>query len=116
MYKPGANRILIGAEAVIDKDSASGLLAKEVGADIFIMATDVEGVYLNWKTKSQRLLRTVTPGELRQYVFPSGSMKPKVEAACQFVEETGKKAVIGSLQDIEQLLDGRAGTLVQLSE
>jgi carbamate kinase len=99
-------------EAVIDKDLASELLAREVGADLFVIATDVDGVYVEWGTPQQRKLTWVTPQELRRYPFPAGSMGPKVAAAAQFVEKTGRRAAIGSLQDIAEIVAGTAGTNV----
>ena len=113
MYKPENGNRLTGVEAVIDKDFASGLLAQEIEADIFVMATDVNGVYLDWGKPSARLVRTRTPGQLRRHTFPAGSMGPKVEAACAFVEKTGKQAAIGSLASIEAIVEGDAGTLVR---
>jgi carbamate kinase len=112
MYLPGADRILVGVEAVIDKDFATELLAREVGADVFVMATDVDGVYVGWGTPEQRRLGRVTPSELRELPFAAGSMGPKVEAAARFVETTGKRAAIGGLAEIEAILDGNAGTQV----
>jgi carbamate kinase len=99
-------------EAVIDKDLASELLAREVDADLFIMATDVDGVYDGWGTPDQRRLDRVTPDELRRRDFAAGSMGPKVDAAARFVEATGRPAAIGSLGDIEEIVRGRAGTTV----
>jgi carbamate kinase len=113
MYLPDRERTLTGVEAVIDKDFASALLAKDIGADLFVMATDVQGVYLDWGTPDARLLEKTTPGELKTYPFPAGSMGPKVEAACQFVEETGKRAAIGALADIQAIVSGDAGTQVR---
>ena len=78
---PGEERTLGGVEAVIDKDFASELLAREVDADLFVMATDVDGVYADWGTPEQRRLERVTPAELRAYAFAAGSMGPKVDAA-----------------------------------
>jgi len=103
---------LSGVEAVIDKDLATALLAQEVGADLYVMATDVDGVYTNWGTPDQRRLGRVTPEELRGIQFPAGSMGPKVEAAARFVEATGGRAAIGGLGDIEQIVNGTAGTQV----
>jgi carbamate kinase len=111
-WVPGQGRTLGGVEAVIDKDFASELLAREVEADLFVMATDVDGVYSGWGTPGQRHLDQVTPAELRAMEFPAGSMGPKVEAAARFVEATGKRAAIGSLEDIEKIVDGAAGTNV----
>jgi len=113
MYLPDKERTLTGVEAVIDKDFASALLAKDIGADLFVMATDVQGAYLNWGTPDARLIRESTPGDLKNYPFPAGSMGPKVEAACQFVEETGKRAAIGALGDIRAIVAGDAGTQVR---
>jgi carbamate kinase len=114
MYEPGTHRTLAGTEAVIDKDLASELLAREVGADLFVIATDVDGIYLDWGKPEQRRLGRVTPDELRTYEFPAGSMGPKVDAAIHFVETTGKRAVIGSLKDIDRIVTGEAGTIVSL--
>ena len=112
MYEAGKDRWLAGIEAVIDKDLASELLARELGADLFVIATDVDGVYLDWGKPAQRKLNRVTIQELRANPFPAGSMGPKVDAAIHFVEKTGKRAAIGSLQDIEKIVAGEAGTNV----
>jgi len=106
---PGA---LMGVEAVIDKDLASELLAEDVHADLFVMATDVDGVYLEWGTPRQRRLDRVVPEELAGYQFAAGSMGPKVEAAARFVAKTGGRAAIGSLADIAGIIAGTAGTNV----
>lgn len=110
MYLPDGTRTLVGVEAVIDKDLASELLARELDADLFVMATDVKGVYLDWGKPEQRLLSRATPAEMKKYNFASGSMGPKVDAAVKFVEATGKRAAIGSLEDIEKIVRGEAGT------
>jgi carbamate kinase len=112
MFLPDGQRTLVGVEAVIDKDLASQLLAREVGADLFVMATDVDGVYTGWGTPQQRKLDRVTPSELRQLPFAAGSMGPKVEAAIRFVETTGNRAAIGGLSEIEAIVAGEAGTQV----
>ena len=111
MYR--ADGSLVGAEVVIDKDRASAVLAREVDADLFVMATDVPGVYADWGTSRHRLIRRTHPAELRTLRFAGGSMGPKVEAAIAFVEETGHRAAIGSLEEIEQIVAGYAGTLVE---
>lgn len=103
---------LVGAEAVIDKDLASSLLASSLDADHFVIATDVEGIYMGWRTPQQRLIRKATPAFLRTISFAKGSMQPKVEAVCRFVEKTGKTAAIGSLEHIEEILRGHSGTQV----
>lgn len=111
---PGS-RLLHGVEAVIDKDLCAGLLARELAADCLIIATDVAAVYIDWGLPSQQALGKVTPRALANHSFPAGSMGPKVAAACRFVNETGKRAVIGSLEDIEAMLTegmGSAGTQI----
>jgi carbamate kinase len=112
MFEPGAERTLTGVEAVIDKDLASELLAREVDADLFVMATDVDGVYTGWGTPEQHRLETVRPAALRKLPFPAGSMGPKVDAAARFVEATGGRAAIGALEDIAGIIEGHAGTQV----
>ena len=111
-YLPDGTRTLVGSESVIDKDLASELLARELGADLFVMATDAPGVYAEWGTPQQRLLHDVTPEELERHEFAAGSMGPKVEAAIRFVRSTGNRAAIGSLEEIEQIVAGEAGTSV----
>jgi carbamate kinase len=111
-WVPGEQRKLGGVEAVIDKDLASELLAREVEADLFVMATDVDGVYEHWGTAEQQRLDDVTPAEIRRRHFAAGSMGPKVDAAVRFVEATGKRAAIGSLADIERIVEHGAGTSV----
>jgi carbamate kinase len=110
VYDAGGS--LVGAEVVIDKDRASAVLAREVEADLLVMATDVPGVYADWGTSKHRLLQQATASELRALRFASGSMGPKVDAAIAFVEETGGRAAIGSLQEIGDIVAGRAGTTV----
>jgi carbamate kinase len=102
--------VVVGVEAVIDKDLASELLAEDLSADLFLMATDVDGVYLHWGSPEQRRLGQVTPEELAGYEFAAGSMGPKVEAASRFVAKTGRRAAIGSLADITGIVAGTAGT------
>jgi carbamate kinase len=112
MYEAGKERHLVGVEAVIDKDLASSLLARDLEADLFVMATDVDGVYVDWGTPDQRRIDRVSPDELRAYSFPAGSMGPKVDAAAEFASSTGRRAAIGSLTEIEGLVAGTAGTNV----
>jgi carbamate kinase len=107
-----AGRRLVGIEAVIDKDLASALLAADLKADALAIVTDVDGVYEGWGTADQRRIDRATPAELSSSEFAEGSMGPKVRAACQFVEETGGKAVIGSITDTQAMLRGQAGTTV----
>ena len=112
MYARGEERRLVGVEAVIDKDLASSLLARELGADLYVMATDVDGVYLDWGTPNQKRIDRATPPELDGIDLPAGSMGPKVAAATEFVTATGKRAAIGSLEQIDSLVDGSGGTQV----
>ena len=101
---------LEGVEVVIDKDRASSLLAFELDADLLIMATDTDGVYTDWGGDSQKIISKTTAEEIGQYTFDKGSMGPKVEAACNFVERSGQRAVIGSLNDLKKMVDSLAGT------
>ena len=101
-----------GVEAVIDKDLASALLAIDLRVDTLVLATDVDAVYEGYGTPAARPIGQATPSGLRSHEFAAGSMSPKVEAACRFVERTGARAVIGSLDQIDELLSGRAGTQV----
>jgi carbamate kinase len=103
---------LRGVEAVIDKDLASALLADQLGADMLVIATDVDGVYVDWGSAHSRRLGAVTAEELSNLVLPEGSMGPKVDAACRFVHATGGEAVIGALTDIADIVAGSAGTRV----
>ncbi|MCX4145151.1 MULTISPECIES: carbamate kinase [Paraburkholderia] len=105
-------RTRCGVEAVIDKDLCSALLAADVDADLLLIATDVDAVYADWHTPCERVLSEVSVAGLRSMSFPAGSMGPKVEAACEFVSRTGRPAVIGSLDRIEQMANGTAGTRV----
>jgi len=109
MYQDGA---LVGVEAVIDKDRASALLAKDLHADLYVMLTDVEAVYVDYGQPTQRVLGAVSVAEVEKYTFPAGSMGPKVEAACDFARATGKVAVIGSLNHAAELIHGDKGTRV----
>jgi carbamate kinase len=112
MYAPGEDRQLVGVEAVIDKDLASSLLARELDADLFIMATDVEGVMADFGKPTQRLLPQLNEAQIVEMNLPAGSMGPKVMAASEFATATGNRAAIGSLDQIEGLVEGTAGTSV----
>ena len=105
-------RGLQGVEAVIDKDLCSALIATELQADCLIIATDVDAVYLDWGLPTQRAVGQTTPQELAAHLFAAGSMAPKVEAACNFVRASGRRAAIGALGDIEALLAGQCGTQI----
>ena len=103
---------LVGVEAVIDKDAASSLLARELGADAFIMLTDVDAVYKHWGQPNAAAMRRISTRKIRQSEFAAGSMAPKVEAACEFAEQTGGLVGIGRLQDAQAILTGQAGTVI----
>jgi carbamate kinase len=108
------NRQFRGVEAVIDKDLASSVLAREIKADIFVIASDVEGAGINWGKSDQIMLRKTPLAEMEKYVkegqFPAGSMGPKVDAMIQFFKATGNRGVICQLKDIEKAIAGEAGT------
>ena len=103
-----------GVEAVIDKDLASSVLAREINADIVIVASDIEGAAVDWGKPGQRILRKVALSEIKEYVeaghFPAGSMGPKVDAVIEFVESTGNRGIICGLDDIQKAVEGVAGT------
>jgi carbamate kinase len=104
---------LRGVEAVIDKDLSAALLAHQLGADALLLLTDVDAVYEGWGTPTARRLTVTTPAALRSLDLPAGSMGPKVEAACRFVEGGGRLAGIGALADAATILRGEAGTVVR---
>ena len=103
---------LRGVEAVIDKDLSAALLARELGADMLLILTDVAAVEDGYGTPAARPIHRVTTSELRARTFPVGSMGPKVEAACRFADATGGTAAIGRLDDAQALLAGQTGTIV----
>jgi len=108
---------LIGSEAVIDKDRSSALLASSLEVDLFIISTDTDQVYLNYKKKTQKGLREVTADELQKYYdekhFPAGSMGPKVQSAIRFIRSGGEKVIITSYERLIDALDGKAGTHIR---
>ena len=106
---------LQGVSAVIDKDLCTSLLARELQADVLVIATDVPAVFLDWGQPTKRAFGKVTPHALAGHDFAAGSMGPKVEAARDFVLATGQRAVIGSLDRIEEMLAGNAGTQICLA-
>lgn len=110
----GSAGALHGVEAVVDKDLASALLASQLGAEALLLLTDVPAVERDWGTPGAAPIRVASPAELRNLHFEAGSMAPKVEAACRFVEAGGKMAGIGSLSDAADILAGRAGTVVRM--
>lgn len=103
---------LVGVEAVIDKDAASALLARELSADALLMLTDVDAVYSDWETPTARGIRRISVDELEISSFEAGSMRPKMDAARGFVAETGGIAAVGQLNDAVAILAGEAGTTI----
>ncbi len=105
-----------GSEAVIDKDRSSALLAKELDVYLFIISTDTDKVYLNFKTPEQEAISEIKVDKLEEYLnegqFPPGSMGPKVESAIRFVRNSGKKAIITSFECLSEALEGKQGTHV----
>ena len=110
MYKNDGT--LTGVEAVIDKDRAGGLLAKELGADAYLILTDVDTVFTDWGKETQQAIKSSSPNAISELGFADGSMGPKVEAACDFARATGGIACIGSLKNAVKMLKGDAGTTV----
>ncbi|MCA0869877.1 carbamate kinase [Seohaeicola saemankumensis] len=106
---------LTGVECVIDKDNCSSMLATEIDADVFVVATDVEAVFLDWGAPEQKAIRKASPDMMDAFDFPGGSMGPKVGAAQDFARATGNKAIICSLKDIEAAIRGEAGTTISTS-
>jgi carbamate kinase len=114
MYRPGT-RTLVGVEAVIDKDRASAVLARDLTADALVIATDTDAVYVGWGTPDQRAIAVAHPEDLARFDFPAGSMGPKVSAAIEFAGTSGHDAFIGSLAQLPALLAGTAGTRVSVT-
>ena len=111
-------RAFEGVDAVIDKDLASARLAEEVGVDIFLIATDVPGVALNYGTPAEKFLRKLDINAAERYLkeghFPTGSMAPKVEAAIEFIRSRGKRAIITSIDEIVTAVRGETGTEIHI--
>ena len=97
---------------MIDKDRATALLAREIGASVFVCATDADAVYLDWGKPEQRAIRSATPDAMDAYAFPAGSMGPKVEAAQDFARATGGRAIICALADVPAAVRGEKGTTI----
>lgn len=104
---------LHGVEAVVDKDLTAAVLAEDLAADVLLILTDVACVYRHFGTSDQQPITSASPAEIRGEQFPAGSMGPKIEAACRFVEHTGGIAAIGRLDDVTAILAGTAGTTIQ---
>jgi carbamate kinase len=104
--------VLMGVEAVIDKDHAGALLARSLKAEVYLMLTDAQAVWHDWGTEQARPIRRASPDALAKIEFAAGSMGPKVEAACAYARQTGGRAGIGALDDAVAIVEGRAGTLI----
>ena len=102
-------------EAVVDKDRASALLARQLGADHLLLLTGEPVVWSAWPRLRGRAICNASPGSLQALSFESGTMGPKIEAACDFVRQTGKSAAIGALEDAVRIIDGDAGTAIRPS-
>jgi carbamate kinase len=116
VYEKTVDRRLRGAECVIDKDLASELLARELGADLFVMLTDTDAVFLDWGKPTQKAIRRGPPAALEALPLASGSMGPKVRAACRFARATSKTSAIGALADLSKIVSGEAGTTISTNE
>ena len=116
MYQPGADRKLVGVECVIDKDFATELLARELRADLLVILTDTDAVYVDWGKPTKKAIRRASPESISSFKFPAGSMGPKVEAACRFTKATGNAAAIGALADLSRIISGEAGTTISVRE
>jgi carbamate kinase len=103
---------LRGVEAVIDKDLTAALLAESLDADRLLMLTDVPCVERDWGTEAATPIRSAHPSELRRLPFEAGSIGPKIDAACRFVEHTGREAAIGALGDLAAVARAEAGTQI----
>ncbi|MDQ1249104.1 MAG: carbamate kinase [Actinomycetota bacterium] len=123
MYLPGDTELegpwdfnpkhLVGVEAVIDKDRSSAVLAQDLEADLLVIATDADAVYLDWGTADQKAIFEISPDAIEAYDFPAGSMGPKVEAAADFARRNpGRVAVIGALEDLPAIMAGTKGTRI----
>ncbi|BBN63469.1 carbamate kinase [Pseudomonas sp. KUIN-1] len=107
---------LEGVEAVIDKDLCSAMLAEELESDLLLIATDVNAAYVDFGKPTQKAIGQAHPDEMDKLGFAVGSMGPKVQAACEFARHTGKVAAIGSLSDIEAIVQGHAGTRISTGQ
>ncbi|MGY2137003.1 carbamate kinase [Pseudomonas reactans] len=112
----GEDGKLKGIEAVIDKDLCSSLLASQLDADLLVIATDVNAAFIDFGKPTQKAIGQAHPDEMEKLGFAAGSMGPKVQAACEFARQTGKTAVIGSLSDIEAIVQGNAGTRISTAK
>jgi carbamate kinase len=109
------NRHFAGADCTIDADLASAVLARDLGADLFMLLTDTDAVYVDWGRPNQRPIRVASPDALNALALPARSIGGKVNAASRFVQATGRRAAIGAVHDLARLVAGEAGTTVSPS-
>ncbi len=107
---------IVFTEAVIDKDLASAVLATGIGASVIVSLTDVAGAYINFRSKNRKLIRKTRADKMKEFwddgKFEEGSMKPKVQAAIRFAENTGKTAVIAAVGKVRKAVELKSGTIV----
>jgi carbamate kinase len=113
MYDYNHERALVGVDAIIERDSASALLALQLDADLLLFATEVDGVYIDWGSPEAQLIGRTTPDEISRYMFDQESIGPKVRAACEFVRASHCTAIIGAVADVEKCVAGEAGTIIK---
>lgn len=116
MRENGTGRVLAAVDCAVDPDLAWGLLARELGADVFVMLTDVDAVYDGWGTPSQNAIRRASPDALATMSFAAATIGPKITAACRFATATGNRAAIGAAADLDRILAGTAGTTISVRE
>jgi carbamate kinase len=116
MHEKGASRTLKGVECVIDKDLASAMLARELGADLFVMLTGTDAVYAAWGKPTQQAIRRASAETMRAMAFAPRTMGPKVDAACRFATWTGRRAAIGAPIDLLRIIAGHAGTTISAAD
>ena len=104
---------LVGVEAVIDKDNTASLIAQKLGADMLIILTDVSAACIDFGTPSEKRIKNISPSDLKKMNFAKGSMGPKIEASCNFVNNTNKRAAIGKLSEVQDIIDEKAGTQIK---
>ncbi|AMM22755.1 hypothetical protein AX769_21340 (plasmid) [Frondihabitans sp. PAMC 28766] len=100
------------AECIVDKDAVASIIAWKLEADLLLVLTDVDGIMTGFETPAEEVLRSSTPTELAALSLPAGSMRPKADAVASFVTASGKRAAIGSLDDIEKIVAGQSGTQI----
>lgn len=111
-FVAGNDGLLHRVEAMIDPYAGAAVIAEAIDADLFIIATEMAGVFLDWGTANSKLLRHGHPSVVGEFVCAAGAMGPKLQAASRFAQHTGRRAAIGALADVERLIEGTAGTTI----